>query len=175
MNSLLTKAIRGTYMQCCGSGTFWSEPVQRSGSTIDKKQTKFSMKFSSLVPTLIKGYLKKTNTYKWYFSSEEEGTLFKKILMVESLLFYRSWSRRRWKKYPEPVKNGSARNTGYRICTKDLMWGPQQNFELLLTKEQITSVFSHLFFSSSSQLYNNWFFYCLPGNPNGLLPLKRSN
>ena len=30
--------------------------------------------------------------------------------MVESLLFYRSWSRSRWKKYsePEPVKNGPA-------------------------------------------------------------------
>ena len=34
--------------QFCGAGTFWPEPVQRSGSTL-VKQTKFSMIFSSLL------------------------------------------------------------------------------------------------------------------------------
>ena len=39
-----------------GTGTFWSEPVERSGSTFDK--TDEILNDSSLVSTLIKGYLK---------------------------------------------------------------------------------------------------------------------
>ena len=57
------------WQQCCGAGTFWSEPepVYRSGSSsrlrlhftvLYIKYTKLSMIFSSSVPTLIKGYLK---------------------------------------------------------------------------------------------------------------------
>ena len=72
-----------------------AEPVQRSGSgsTIDKL-TKFSMIFSSLFPTLIKGYLKNKYLYiNEIFLVRKKGRCFKKMLMVESLLFYRSWSR----------------------------------------------------------------------------------
>ena len=60
------------------------------------------MIFTSLVPTLIKGYLK--NKYLYIYEVilvRKKKRCYKKILMVESLLFYRSWSRswsRSWRR-----------------------------------------------------------------------------
>ena len=82
------------------------------------------MIFSSLVPTLIKVYLK--NIYLYTNEMKlNEGTLFYKNVNgwkhTVPVLFYRNWSRSRWKNYPgqklEPVKNGPAPEHCRAVCS----------------------------------------------------------
>ena len=65
--------------QCCGAGTFWSEPVwsSGSGSTLDKADEILN-DILFVGSTLIKGCLKNKYVYKYKFSIKKGGMLFKK-------------------------------------------------------------------------------------------------